>query len=253
MIDSRSKLIGLITVCLVIMLQILLDTSCESNEQNDVSNTSTEINDKENQTSKEKFVVRFITDSGIPISTKECKKGETLMPPTPPYRIGKIFVGWNGEGEYTNITRNTDIIANYTDISKISNAISADTVYASGTATFEVAVGIYGMVDFCGLDMDITYDSGLLEYVDSTEVDDCVMLNSVAKGVIHMNYATANNTTGEVSFMTLRFKSKVNIKTETSLRISINSMYSLENGDELVSSKYQVIQNKIVIEEVHDE
>ena len=101
--------------------------------------------------------------------------------------------------------------------------------------------------------MDITYDGNLLELVASTDVDDCVVLNDATMGVIHMNYVTTSNTTGEVSFMTLEFKPKVNTKNETSLQINVNSMYSLDSNDVLVKSEYQVLQNKIIMEELHDE
>lgn len=265
----EKKSISLLLVCLIIILQVVCFISCGNKDQIDNGNTSTEpsgnenndstpsvdnneqINNNGNETIKEKFIVRFIADNGIPISIKECTEGETLTPPTPPKRIGYVFVGWNGD--YTNITQNTDIVANYTDISKIANAISADTVYISGDSKFEVLVAIYGNVSFCGLDMDITYDINLLDYIDSTNVDDCVIFNNEVPGIIHMNYVSTNNTTGEVDFMTLRFKSKTSAKNETDLQINIHSMYSIEDNDIFEQSEYQVLQNKIIIEETHDE
>ena len=101
--------------------------------------------------------------------------------------------------------------------------------------------------------MDVTYDSDLLELIAVTDVDDCVIHNSSTNGVIHLNYVTTNNTTGEVTFMNLKFRSKVTTKTETNLQININSMYSLDNGESLTPSEYQVLQNKIIIEEAHNE
>ncbi len=266
---SNKKRNGfLLVIYFFMILQILNFASCGNKKPTDNANINTapygdgcglsednneqtNNNNNGNETAIEKFIVRFITDNGIPVDIKECKKGEALNPPTPPRRIGYVFTDWNGN--YHNITQNTDIIATYRDVSKIANAICADTVYISGESEFEVLIAIYGEVSFCGLDMDITYDGNLLELVASTDVDDCVMLNDATMGVIHMNYVTTSNTTGEVSFMTLKFKPKVNTKNETSLQINVNSMYSLDSNDVLVKSEYQVLQNKIIMEELHDE
>ncbi len=270
MMRINRKTISLFLICAIILLQVVCLASCGNKEPNDnggttptppnsgESNPPSTGNDEQtntpgNETNDDnaKYVVRFITDDGIPITIKESKKGGAFNAPTPPQRIGYIFNGWIGD--YSNITQNTDIIASYTNISNITNAICADTVYSLCGSEFNVLIGIYGEVNFCGLDMDVTYDSDLLELIEVTDVDDCVIQNSSTNGVIHLNYVTTNNTTGEVTFMNLKFKSKVTTKTETNLQINVNSMYSLDNGDSLMPSEYQVLQNKIIIEEAHNE
>ena len=266
----NRKTISLFLICAVILLQVVCLASCGNKEPNNNGGTTpippdsgestpptTENNEQTNNPETEtnddniKYVVRFITDDGIPIAIKESKKGGAFNPPTPPRRIGYIFNGWIGD--YSNITQNTDIIASYTNISSITNAICADTVYSLCGSEFNVLIGIYGEVNFCGLDMDVTYDSALLELVEVTDVDDCVIQNSSTNGIVHLNYVTTDNTTGEVTFINLKFKSKVTTKTETKLQINVNSMYSLDNGESLTPSKYQVLQNKIIIEEAHNE
>ena len=270
MMRINRKTISLFLICVIILLQVVCVASCGNKEPNNDGGTTPTLpnsgesnppstgnneqtNTPENETNDDnaKYVVRFITDDGIPITIKESKKGGAFNAPTPPRRIGYIFNGWMGD--YSNITQNTDIIASYTNISNTTNAICADTVYSLCGSEFNVLIGIYGEVNFCGLDMDVTYDSDLLELIEVTDVDDCVIQNSSTNGVIHLNYVTTNNTTGEVTFMNLKFKSKVTTKTETNLQINVNSMYSLDNGDSLTPSEYQVLQNKIIIEEAHNE
>lgn len=191
------------------------------------------------------FVVRFVTDNGMVIAVNECDKGAALIPPTSPQRIGYVFTGW--DGNFSNITQSTDITARYTDISRTVNVIAADTVYTYDADEFEVLIGIYGEVSFCGLDMEITYDSSLLEYIEATEIDDCVILNDETSGIIHTNYVSTNNTTGEVAFMTLRFKAKTTNNAETGLQIKVNSMYLLDEGEALAKAEYQALQNRIII------
>lgn len=266
----NRRTISLFLICTIILLQVVCFASCGKKEPNDDGGTTSmppnngesnppptgnneQTNNPENEANNDnaKYVVRFITDDGIPITIKESKKGGAFNPPTPPRRIGYIFNGWIGD--YSNITQNTDIIASYTNVSNIANAICADTVYSLCGSEFNVLIGIYGEVKFCGLDMDITYDSNLLELIEVADVDDCVIQNSSTNGVIHLNYVTTNNTTGEVTFLNLKFRSKVATKTETNLQINVNSMYSLDNGERLTPSEYQVLQNKIIIEEAHNE
>ena len=270
MMQTNQKTISLFLICIIILLQIVCLSSCGNKEHNKNDSTPAlpngsesnppftggndeQTNNTGNETNNdnEKYVVRFITDDGIPITIKESETGGAFNPPTPPRKVGCAFNGWIGD--YSNITQNTDIIASYTDISNVVNAICADTVYSSCGSEFNVLIGIYGEVNFCGLDMDVTYDSDLIELIDVTDVDDCAIHNSSTTGVVHMNYVTTNNTTGEVAFMNLKFKSKVTIKTETNLRINVNSIYSLDNGESLMPSEYQVLQNKIVIEEARHE
>ena len=249
-------------ICIGLILQIGCFSSCGNVRQTDTNNTTTNTSNNtyvsvstgehtENPPTVNTFGVRFLTNDGIPIRITECKSGEALTPPTPPKKIGYVFVGWSGD--YNNITQDTDIVANYVEVSKIKNVISADTVYISGTSEFNVVIGIYGNVEFCGLDMEIAYDTNLLDLVSSEDVDDSVILNDSTDGIIYMNYVTTNNTKGEVEFVTLKFKLKVALKNETSLQMAVNSMYSLDNNNAFVQSEYQVLQNKIIIEEAHDE
>lgn len=261
---QRNRIISLMLICIICLLQALVLTSCGNKKNDDATiptlpnesdnnTTVTDGNNNENQTNKgvESVLVRFITDDGIPIIIKEAEKGVRFNAPMPPRRIGYVFNGWMGD--YSNITQDTDIIASYTDVSSIVNAICADTVYSLCGSEFNVLIGICGEVSFCGLDMDIKYDSDLLELIEVTDIDNCVIQNSSNVGVINMNYVSANNTDGEVTFMNLKFKSKTIIKAETNLQIDVNSMYLLDSDENLVKSTYQVIQNKIIIEEVTNE
>lgn len=206
---------------------------------------TTSANDISDGTSPDTFIVRFISDNGMLIAVNEYEKGSVLTLPTPPQRIGYIFTGW--DENYTNITQDTDIMAHYTDISQAVNVIAADTVYTNGAVEFEVLIGIYGEVNFCGLDMAITYDSSMLEYIEATEVDDCIVLNDATSGTIYANYVSTNNTTGEVAFMALKFKAKTTLNTETNLQIEVNSMYLLNDNEALTEAEYQVLPNRMII------
>ena len=262
MMSTLRKTLCLFLACLFIATQIVGLSSCGKKNKGDNNSDSINSGDGENNdtssdnnsnssgTANEKNIVRFLTDDGIPISIVECENGDSLTPPKAPHKIGSIFSGWSDN--YRNITQNTDVFATYTDISGKDNVLSADTVYINANSEFNVLVGIYGNVSFCGLDLDIEYDSDVLKLLEVTDIDDCVIANNGNDGVINMNYVTTDNTTGDVTFMNLKFRSKVETKTETSLIISVNSMYSFVN-DVLTKSNYQILENKIIIEEAQNE
>lgn len=216
-----------------------------STKDNNNNTPSTPTDNDEQGADSNKFVVRFVTDNGMVIAVNECEKGAALVPPTPPQRIGYIFAGW--DGNFLDITQSTDITARYKDVSQTTNVIAADTLYVYDTDEFEVLIGIYGKVSFCGLDLEIAYDSNLLEYIEATEIDNDVILNNAESGIIYANYVSTSNTTGEVAFMTLKFKAKTTQAAETGLQIKVNSMYFLDNSEALIKADYQVMQNKIII------
>lgn len=259
-----KRIISLILIFIVCLLQIFVLFSCGNKNNDDFSDSilpnesandiiATEENTSSNKESSvddsQMALVRFLTDDGEPIVIKEVNKGTLFIPPTPPRKMGQIFIGWNGN--YNNIIQDIDIIANYNNVSRNINVISADTVYSFVNAEFNVLIGIYGEVSFCGLDMDIKYDSRVLELIEVTDVDNCVIQNSLSEGVINMNYVSTNNTDGEVVFMNLKFKSRT-VTAQTNLQINVNSMYSLDSDENLVKSMYQVLQNKIIIEEANN-
>ena len=216
-----------------------------STKDNNNNTPSAPTDNDEQGADSNKFVVRFVTDNGVVIAVNECEKGAALVPPTPPQRIGYIFAGW--DGNFLDITQSTDITARYTDVSQTTNVIAADTLYVYDTDEFEVLIGIYGKVSFCGLDLEIAYDRNLLEYIEATEIDNDVILNNAESGIIYANYVSTSNTTGEVAFMTLKFKVKTTQAAETGLQIKVNSMYFLDNSEALITADCQVLQNKIII------
>lgn len=99
----NRKTISLFLICAMILFQVVCLGSCGNKEPNDNGGTthtppnsgesnppSTGNNEQTNPPGNEtnddnaKYVVRFITDEGIPITIKESKKGGAFNAPTPP-------------------------------------------------------------------------------------------------------------------------------------------------------------------------
>jgi len=60
-----------------------------------------------------KLTVTFVDFDGTVLYTQEVEYGESATAPTDPVRVGYIFLGW--DKEFTNITKNTVVTAQYKD------------------------------------------------------------------------------------------------------------------------------------------
>ena len=58
------------------------------------------------------YTVRFLDWNGTVLDTQTINHGSNATPPPNPTRVGYTFSGWSGN--YTNVTANVDIIAQYT-------------------------------------------------------------------------------------------------------------------------------------------
>ena len=58
------------------------------------------------------YTVRFLDYNGSELKTETVNHGSNATPPPNPTRVGYTFSGWSGN--YTNVTANVDIIAQYT-------------------------------------------------------------------------------------------------------------------------------------------
>ena len=69
------------------------------------------------------FTVRFYDWDDTLLKTQKVKKGQNATPPTDPERKGYKFIGW--DNDYTNITKDMDIYAQYKKIEEALDNISA--------------------------------------------------------------------------------------------------------------------------------
>ena len=58
------------------------------------------------------YTVRFLDWNGTVLDTQTINHGSNATPPPNPSRVGYTFTGWSGN--YTNVTANVDVIAQYT-------------------------------------------------------------------------------------------------------------------------------------------
>ena len=85
------------------------------------------------------YTVRFLDWNNNVLDTQTINHGSNAIPPNNPIRDGYRFTGWSGT--YTNITANTDIIAQYIKTYNIvASAGTGGTISPSGTITVDEGV-----------------------------------------------------------------------------------------------------------------
>ena len=85
------------------------------------------------------YTVRFLDWNNYVLDTQTINHGSNAIPPNDPIRDGYRFTGWSGT--YTNITADTDIIAQYIKTYNIvASAGTGGTISPSGTTTVDEGV-----------------------------------------------------------------------------------------------------------------
>lgn len=85
------------------------------------------------------YTVRFLDWNNYVLNTQTINHGSDAIPPNDPIRDGYRFTGWSGT--YTNITADTDIIAQYIKTYNIvASAGTGGTISPSGTITVDEGV-----------------------------------------------------------------------------------------------------------------
>lgn len=85
------------------------------------------------------YTVRFLDWNNDVLNTQTINHGSNAIPPNDPIRDGYRFTGWSGT--YTNITADTDIIAQYIKTYNIvASAGTGGTISPSGTITVDEGV-----------------------------------------------------------------------------------------------------------------
>lgn len=242
---------------LILLLFVCLFTSCGKRNSFDGGDTQSttdvslpsetpEVSTEPIETTPSIYCVTFITDDGIPIKSMDVKAGGTVMPPEPPRIAGKIFTGWS---EFERIVNdNCTVTATYKDLHEQNNVIVVNSNTVKSNQVFDVTVGIYGDVCICGLDIKLTYDVSKLELVEVADEDSMVITNpDKDAGVVYLNYASVNNTTGEFDFCKLRFKAIT--EANKMVEITVTSIYYVDATGKIKQAVSETVPGKIIIME----
>lgn len=181
---------------------------------------------------------------GTIISTQSVVTGDDATLPNSPTRTGYSFVGWSGN--YTSVTSDAKIVAQYIDSSK-NNVFKVYSAKATKDENVKLTVCLGGIVETCGFDMRLKYDKEALEFINADgALDlDVIVKHDGTTGTINFNYSSAKNRTKGARIFEVEFKVKETIENSTTLRLSpveiikadatndnipVDADYTIENG-----------------------
>lgn len=174
--------------------------------------------------------VRFLDYDGSVLQEQTVYTGQAALPPVAPVRDGYVFAGWSGEFEA--VTEPCDITASYVpqDAKNLFTIAGADAA-AGEEITIRVALG--GTVQLCGYDMNLFYDTDVLEFVGlDSELSMDVLANHIAdEGRIKFNFGATKNRTKAGNIMDITFRVKECENRGTALRLEANSVICVDPED----------------------
>lgn len=209
----------------------LAPTVTEQTEINDM------IGDKE---SGKKYTVAFFDSAGYLLKEAQVEEHKGVEPPenfVPD--DNKIFIGW--DKDFSFIFSNVNIRPNYLDISADKNYVYANAVYAKPETEVSVRVKVGGQVNLAALQMYISYDESLLEYVEAVNLDAGVMINKEEDNSrIRLAFLADDNVTGSVEFVDLVFRIKGKSGDKAVIMYDIEKAAMISKDNEIVTADYTV-------------
>lgn len=169
----------------------------------------------------------------------------------------EVFTGWKEDiliSEIADSTFNADelvLTAESMDISSVENVIYNNSVYVSseGTREFVIPVVIGGITDFAVMDLEINYDSEMLELLEVTSDDSDVIYNHIKEeDKILINFVSVENVNADVNLCNLKFKVLPNNKNVTALSYNVTDIAAWsEDKSDYRDVNYSIVNSKIVM------
>ncbi|MBR6581388.1 MAG: hypothetical protein IKK66_08825 [Ruminococcus sp.] len=169
----------------------------------------------------------------------------------------EVFIGWKEDvliSEIADSKFTADelvLTAESMDISSVENVIYNNSVYVSnkGSCEFVLPVVIGGITDFAVMDLEISYDSEMLELIEVTSDDSDVMYNHIKEeDKILINFVSIENVNADVNLCNLKFKVLPNNKNVTALSYNVTDIAAWsEDESDYRQVNYSIVNSKIVM------
>jgi len=222
----------------VVTTKTLISTTKSSNTTN--ANT-------DNLNGQNGYSVTFYTFDGIILAREMVEPGKSAIPPADNYtRQGYVFTGW--DKDLNNIKSVETVKPTYTKVRDLNNVLALSASYGSYGDTISVPLQLCGKVDLCALDIRIIYDKSVLKFINFNNEDGDLVANYDKKAqIIHMNFISSKNVTGEVDLCDLQFKLISEKATKTALSIEIVEITKLDEKNNFVVPKYNLLNSDVYV------
>lgn len=168
----------------------------------------------------------------------------------------EVFDGWSQEELVSQIMDGSvakedelTLTAESIDISNSDNVIYNDVTYVnSGMDSISIPVTVGGNTNFAIMELEISYDTSLLEFESFISKDTDVECNCPEPGLIYVSFVSTDNVSADIELCNIQFKNISAEGAETSLKYNIKDLAAW-NADktDYINVNHEVINSKIVM------
>ena len=194
---------------------------------------------------KPNYTVTFLNDDKSIFKQVTVVSGEApTSPGTPTMLQGFVFNGWNAD--LSSVTKDMTVLPLREEIADERNVISISNGYGVTGDTVTLPLSLCGKVDICCFELKITYDKSMLRFEDFSNEDAGITANcDVENGIIHLNYISTNNTTGQVDLCDVSFELIGNTTKQIPLNIAVELSVRVNDSDGYENVECDVRNGKI--------
>ena len=249
-----------------ILLTLMVLSGCSSQNKDDTNImsddiTTTDITTEVEKTEKradviEKLTIEVVLPDG---ETGETRSGNTsnidLNRPST-LKWSEVFDGWSQEELVSKIMNGSAIkdneitlTAESIDIGNCDNVIYNDVTYVNSCMdSISIPITIGGNTNFAILELEISYDTSLLEFESFISKDTDVECNCPEPGLICISFVSTDNVSADIELCNIQFKNISKEGAETSLKYNIKDLvaWNLDKTD-YIDVNHEVINSRIVM------
>lgn len=168
----------------------------------------------------------------------------------------EVFTGWNENdtvasiGEHSiNTEEGISLSLNTVDISKSDNTLFNDSIYTEcGDEYISVPIKIGGNTNFSVFELEIKYDSKVLEFESFENTDVDATCNCSEKGTINICFVSTENIQSEVYICDIKFRNIKHNAADTQLEYKVSEMAAWNDDfTGYVDVKHNIVNGKIVM------
>lgn len=168
----------------------------------------------------------------------------------------EVFDGWSQEELVSQIMEGSvakeeelTLTAESIDISNIDNVIYNDVTYVnSGMDSISIPVTVGGNTNFAIMELEISYDTSLLEFESFISKDTDVECNCPEPGLIYISFVSTDNVSADIELCNIQFKNISTEGAETSLKYNIKDLAAWNSDKtDYIDVNHEVINSRIVM------
>lgn len=192
------------------------------------------------------YTVTFLGPDGATLHVDEVNPGEAAEPPVNPVMPqGYVFSHW--DRDFSSVTEDMEVYAVCIEWAPTGNVLAIGGGYTRRGGDVTVPLQLSGQVCLCAFDVRITYDTEALDFVEFAAQDGAVDANCIEEeGVIYLNYASVENTVGEVDLADLVFTA-IGEPGQTSMEIEVSEIIAFDEAYEFYVPEYTAIPATVTI------